>query len=214
VYHVLNHAVAKVDLFRSDADHVGFQKTLQDSIARLPMELFSYCVMTNHWHLVVRPTNDGDLSTFMHWLTLTHAQRWRASHNTVGYGPLYRGRFKAFAIEEDNHLLTVLRYVERNALRAKMVKKAQDWLWGSLHARLHGTAEERAILTEWPITEPTDWVKFVNMPQTAAEEAALKQSIHKSRPFGKPDWQMKTAKKLGLQSCFHTSGRPKKTDKR
>lgn len=209
VYHVLNRSVARIDLFKSQRDHEVFQKTLREAQARFSVELFAYCVMINHWHLVVRPHKNGELSAFMQWLTLTQVQRWRTSHNTVGFGPLYQGRFKAFAIEEDPHLVTVLRYVERNPLRAGIVNLAQDWRWSSLHARLFGTAEEKAILAEWPVETPTDWPAFVNEPQTAAEEETLRQSIHRSRPYGSPAWQDQTAKRLNLSSSLRRGGRPK-----
>jgi putative transposase len=81
--------------------------------------------MPNHWHLVLWPRKKGELSEFMRWLTVTHTQRWHASHRTSGTGPLYQGRFKSFPIEDDDHLLAVVRYVERNALRAKLVARAE-----------------------------------------------------------------------------------------
>jgi putative transposase len=211
VYHVLNRAVAKIDLFRTTKDHEAFQQTLRQAHARLPVDLLAYCVMSNHWHFVLRPKRDGDLSAFMQWLTLAHVQRWRTAHQSVGYGPLYQGRFKAFPVQRDSHLLTVLRYVERNPLRAQLVRHAQDWRWSSLHARLNGSDEERSILADWPIDRPSNWVQFVNKPQTEAEEHALELSIHRSRPFGDPDWQLRTAKRLGLISCFREPGRPRKS---
>ncbi len=210
---MLNRAVAQIDLFKSIKDHQAFQATLREANARLPVDVLGYCVMSNHWHLVLKPHKDGDLSSFMQWLTLAHAQRWRVAHNTVGFGPLYQGRFKAFAIEEDQHLLTVLRYVERNPLRANLVKKAEEYRWSSLHARLHGTPEEQAILAEWPVAMPKDWIDTVNSPQNAAEEEAMRVSIARSRPFGSPVWREQTAKKLGLLSCFREVGRPKKVAK-
>jgi putative transposase len=211
VYHVLNRAVARIDLFKSAKDHLAFQQTLREAHARLPVDVLSYCVMLNHWHLVLRPLKDGDLSAFMQWLTLAHAQRWRTAHHSIGYGPLYQGRFKAFPIQEDAHLLTVLRYVERNPLRARIVRRAQDWRWSSLHARLNDTGQERVTLADWPIDRPSNWVQFVNKPQTPAEERSLELSIHRSRPFGDTAWQVRTAKRLGLLSCFRAPGRPKGT---
>src|SRR5215211_1170850 len=118
IYHVLNRAVARIKIFRTEKDYLAFERTLEEANSRLPVDVLAYCVMPNHWHLVLRPGRDGELSEFMAWLTMTHAQRWRTSHQTVGYGPLYQGRFKSFPVEADGHLLTVLRYVERNPLRA------------------------------------------------------------------------------------------------
>jgi putative transposase len=213
IYHVLNRSVARISLFRSDKDFLAFEKTLLEALDRLAVEVLAYSIMPNHWHLVLRPHRDGDLSKFMQWLTLAHAQRWRTSHGTVGFGPLYQGRFKSFPIQCDDHLLVVLRYVERNALRAKLVSRAELWRWSSLYRRLSGTAQEREMLSKWPIDLPRNWIKLVNEPQTGAEEDAMRVSIYKSRPFGTPAWQRKVGKELGLVSCFRAVGRPKKTPK-
>jgi putative transposase len=208
VYHVLNRSVAGIKIFRRIGDYEAFEKTLIEAHQRLAVPILAYCIMPNHWHLVLRPERDGELSDFMYWLTLTHVQRWRASHNTIGFGPLYQGRFKSFAIQEDEHLLTVLRYVERNPVRANLIPKAQEWRWSSLFRRTCGTPDERALLSSWPVDGPPDWVGWVNAAQTAAEEEALQQSIYRSRPFGHPAWQRSTAARLGLSSCFRPEGRP------
>lgn len=78
------------------------------------MRLPAYCMMSNHRHLVLWPRHDGDLSRFMGWLTLPHTQRRHAHHRTVGHGHLYQGRYKSFVVEQNEHFLTVCRYVERN----------------------------------------------------------------------------------------------------
>ncbi len=207
---MLNRSVARIKLFRGVKDYQAFEKALVEAMERTPIALLGYCVMPNHWHLVLRPERDGDLSAFMQWLTLTHVQRWRTSHDTVGYGPLYQGRFKAFAIQEDGHLLTVLRYVERNPVRANLVDRAEDWRWSSLHRRVAGDERERSILAAWPVAMPEDWVERTNRPQTPAEEKAMKTSVNRSRPYGSAAWQMATAKQLHLESCFREPGRPKK----
>src|ERR1041385_1414085 len=129
VYHVLNRANGRLRLFKKEDDFLAFEKVLLSAWERVPIRILGWCVMPNHWHLVLWPAKDGQVTAFMRWLTLTHAQRWKHAHDAVGHGHLYQGRFKSFPIQEDGHLLTVLRYVERNPLRAGLVSSAQDWRW-------------------------------------------------------------------------------------
>uniref|UniRef100_UPI00196B28C2 transposase n=1 Tax=Aquisphaera insulae TaxID=2712864 RepID=UPI00196B28C2 len=93
------------------------------ALARYQMRLLAYCLMPNHFHLLVWPREAGDLSDFMRWLTMTHTQRWHAYHRTVGTGHLYQGRYKSFPVQSVEHFLTVCHYVERNALRAGLVER-------------------------------------------------------------------------------------------
>src|SRR5437016_13622122 len=123
--------------------------------------------MPNHWHLVLWPQRDGELSEFLRWLTVTHTQRWHAHRHTAGTGPLYQGRFKSFPIQADDHLLAVCRYVERNALRAGLVPRAEQWRWGSLWHRVHG--RDAGFLSAGPTALPARWVRHVNEPQSTAE---------------------------------------------
>ena len=183
-------------------------------MARTPLELFCYCLMRNHWHLVLRPAADGDLSDFLRWSSATHTQRWHAAHHTSGTGHLYLGRFKSFPVEADeHHFLAVCRYVERNALRAGLCRRAEEWRWCSLWRRAHGRAaggEAVPALAAWPVEEPVDWAALVNRPQSVKEEQALRTSIAKGRPFGSEHYQTWTAEALGLGSAFRDRGRPRK----
>jgi len=120
VYHVLNRANGRLRLFKKDEDFLAFEQVLLLAHKKVPIRILDWCLMGNHWHLVLWPEEDGELTAFMRWLTLTHAQRWKHAHDAVGHGHLYQGRFKSFPIEQDEHLLTVLRYVDRNAVRAKL----------------------------------------------------------------------------------------------
>jgi putative transposase len=211
IYHVFNRAAAKFKMFRTAKDKQAFEKALVEALARFPgVRLLGWCVMENHWHLVLWPTADGELARFMHWLTLAHASRWRASHRTIGWGPLYQGRYKSFVVQDDAHYLTVLRYVERNALRAGLVSRAERWRWGSLFARVSLDGQPELTLATGPVPLPRDWVELVNAPQTRDEEEALKMSIHRGRPFGDERWQRRMADRLGLESCFRRPGRPLK----
>src|SRR5713226_8406175 len=132
VYLVLNRAVARLPLFQKDGDFEAFERVLCEAQEGHPSRLLSYCIMPNHWHLVLWPRRDGELTAFLRWLTHTHTMRWHAHYHTSGTGHLYQGRFKSFPIERDEHFYRVVRYVERNALRANLVAKAEEWQWSSL----------------------------------------------------------------------------------
>ncbi len=115
IYHVLNRANARIPIFESDDDFEAFERILQEAVSRTGTELLAFCVLNNHWHLVVKPHEDGELSRFVGWLTLTHTQRWHAHRRHAGTGHLDQGRFKSFPVQDDDSFLTVCRYVERNA---------------------------------------------------------------------------------------------------
>jgi putative transposase len=206
-YHVLNRAVARKRIFRTAKDYEAFERVLGEARERLPLRVLAWCVMPNHWHLVLWPRGDGDLSEFMRWLSVTHTQRWHAAHQTSGTGSLYQGRFKSFPIREDDHLLTVMRYVERNALRANLVDAAEGWRWGSLWHRVHGAAE---LLDEAPVPLPRDWRRRVQVAETEADLAAVRHSVARGAPFGEALWQRKTAQRLHLESTLRARGRPRK----
>ena len=213
VYHVLNRAAGRITLFRNDADYLAFNRVLLDAHARHPLvEIFSYCTMPNHWHLVLRPKRDGDLTDFCRRLAHTHAMRWRVAHHTVGYGPLYQGRFKSFPVQCDHHLLTVLRYVERNARTANLCRRAQDWRWCSLAARADQRDPLRAILSDWPIERPRDWARTVDAPLTGKEFERLETSESRGRPFGDERWTHQTVGRLSLEHTVRPEGRPRKSN--
>src|SRR5450432_340962 len=138
--------------------------------------------MPNPWHFVLWPCADGELTAFVRWLTHTHTMRWHAHYHTTGTGHLYQGRFKSFPVEDDEeHLYAVLRYVERNARRANLVRSAEDWRWGSLWRRGQTAAQPTLTLEPWPVPLPADWPALVNTSQTAAEEEALRASVVRGR---------------------------------
>ena len=208
-YHVLNRAVARLPLFRKIADYEAFEAVLAEAMELHPTRLLAYCVMPNHWHMVLWPRKDGELTAFVRWLTHTHVMRWHTHHHTTGTGHLYQGRFKSFPIERDSHLLTVCRYVERNALRAKLVRRAEAWRYNSLWRRERGDEESRAILADWPVAMPRNWVEQVNRPQSKQELEALRTCVAKGSPYGSVDWSSRTAKRLDLDHTLRSRGRPR-----
>ena len=210
IYHVINRGVGRNDLFYSDADYLAFERVICETLQKRPMRILSYCLMKNHWHFVLWPENDGDLGRFMQRLTVTHVTRFQKNYNMVGFGHVYQGRFKSFPVETAEYFYQVNRYVERNALRANIVGRAEDWPYGSLWIREYGTKEDRAMLSAWPLRRPRHWTQYVNEAETDAELAALRRSCQRGSPYGSPDWIEKTAVTLGLESTLRSPGRPKK----
>lgn len=212
VFHVLNRGVGRMRLFRGDGDFEAFERAITKTLETRPMRILAYCLMPNHWHLVLWPQHAGDLGAFMQKLTITHVRNWQEHRRRVGYGHLYQGRYKSFPVEGDEHFYQVVRYVERNALRAKLVRRAEDWRFGSLWLRTRGSAEQRHILSRWPLPQPATWARHVNQPQSDAELVAIRRSVERGQPFGDDRWVEATAKRLGLDSTLRKRGRPKKQD--
>jgi putative transposase len=208
VYHVLNRAVGGGKIFDGNEDYLAFERVIERTYDIVPIRIVSYCLMPTHWHLILWPSEDDQLSRFMRLLTVTHTQRWHAHRHSAGTGPLYQGRFKSFPIQRDHHFLIACRYVERNSLRANLVKSAGQWPWCSL-ARRAGRQLPSWLMPvdRWPVKPPGNWTAQVNRAQTAAEAEAMETSIKRGRPLGDDRWQRRTAEKLALESTLRPRGR-------
>jgi len=210
VFHVLNRGVGRMRLFEKEADYFAFEQILEQTLNRRPMRVCTYCLMPNHWHMVLWPRHDGDLARFMQRLSITHVRRWQEYRQLVGTGHIYQGRYKSFPVQSDEHYLTACRYVERNALRANLVERAEHWRWSSLWRRRNGSAKARACLSAGPIDRPRNWLTCVNRAETNEELEALHLSVARGQPFGHPAWTQRTLTRLGLESTMTPPGRPRK----
>ncbi len=203
-YHVINRGNGRATVFHDDTDFAAFIELLDDARAHPPMRIAGFCLMPNHFHLVLWPRADGDLSRWMQRLLTAQVRRHHRRHGTEGR--LWQGRFKAFPIHKDAHLLTVLRYVEGNPVRARLVKRAEAWRWSSLAG--DGPAVEVPRRSPVPLAE--DWADHVNAALAADDLAALRNSVNRGAPFGGQRWVRRTATRLGLDSTLRPLGRPRK----
>lgn len=214
VYHVINRANARLQIFDTDKDYQAFEKVLLEARERTDMRVLAYCIMPNHWHFVLYPRKDGDLQNFTGWLTMTHTQRWHASHGTVGSGHLYQGRYKSFLVQTNEYFMQLCRYVEQNPLKAGLVKQAQDWRWSSLWRREHGNKEQKKLLAPWPVeNDNTSYLNWANTLQSKEDIEMVETCIARSRPLGNRIWIDKTTQRFNLESTFHPRGRPPKQEK-
>ena len=209
VYHVLNRGVGRRMLFDKGGDFLAFEKVIEETLRTCRMRICAFCILSNHWHAVVWPESDGDLSAFMQQITNMHVKRWKEHRHEVGYGHLYQGRYKCFPVETAGYFYQVVRYVERNARAPNLVARAEDWLWSSLR-RAERDDPAFPILSDWPLPRPSDWLQIVNQPQSEAELDALRRAVRRGCPFGTAVWTAETAKQLKIDSTLHPLGRPRK----
>ena len=199
IFHVMNRGAKRAALFETSDDYDAFLRILEKAVQRLDVALFSYCLMRNHWHLLLSPRTDGALSRFMHWVTTTHARRWQLLRQLDGQGAVYQGRFKAVPVCDDEHFLWVCRYVERNPLRAGLVTSAADWRWSSLGQRLR--EETAPQLSTWPMAVPADWVERVDRAQTTGELDAVRRAIRNDQPIGGDEWCRAVLRRMGIDEA-------------
>jgi putative transposase len=203
-YHVISRGNNRARVFSGSADYRAFFELVETAQNRIPLSFLAACLMPNHFHFVLMPRESGDLGRWMQWLLTAHVHRHHQREGTSGR--LWQGRFKAFPIQRDEHLLTVMRYVERNALRAGLVEDARSWPWGSLAWRSGGRLAR--LLAPSPVSLPANWAEWVNAPQTPVELDQLRACVNRQRPYGSDDWVNRTAAEFGLESSLHPVGRP------
>ncbi|HTH93030.1 MAG TPA: transposase [Candidatus Paceibacterota bacterium] len=158
-YHVLNRVNARVKILFTDKEYLMLEKILCEAKSRFNMRIIAYCLMPNHFHLILYPLKDGDMQKFMHWITFMHAQLWHKEHGTTGTGHLYQGRYKSFLIKDSRHLMAELVYVERNPVRAKLVDKAIHWRFSSAR---HRFGSKNKLITDIPIEFPENYKDLLN----------------------------------------------------
>jgi putative transposase len=204
-YHVINRGNGRAAVFHKQSDYLRFTEMMGESCERLPMRVAGWCLMPNHFHLVLWPHDDGDLSRWMQWLMTCHVRRYHRHYH--GSGHVWQGRFKAFPIQKDGHYLTVLRYVEHNPLRAGLVDRAEHWRWSSLSAWKN--RKDYPFLTDGPVERPGHWLRRVNQILPAAQLDAIRNSVNRGAPFGDKTWLKNIVAKLGLQFAVNPRGRPR-----
>lgn len=205
-YHVINRGNGGATVFHKPQDYEAFAELIGRAVRRSPMRVLAFCVMPNHFHLVLWPLGDGDLGRWMQWLMTSHVRRYHRHYGTSGH--VWQGRFKAFPIQDDNHLLTVMRYVERNPVRANLSSRAQNWRWSSCFHR-EGVRSDH-FLSTGPIDLPPDWLLIVNQDESQANLEDVRRCVNKGRPFGDRGWVERIARRLHLDSTLRSQGRPRK----
>lgn len=205
IFHVINRGVRRLSLFGHDEDYRLWLRCFAEAHARSPVDVFAFCLMPNHFHLVVRPTEDGQLSEFMRLGTVTHSIRWHCRNGSLGTGSVYQGRFKAFPIQTNRYFYNACSYVEANPIRASLVGLAEEWPWSSLYARCRNC--HVLPLATWPILQPADWLNHVNRSQEDIDR--IRHALQTGSPLGEAAWSRATSHALSLPTGMRGRGRPR-----
>jgi len=206
VYHILNRGNGKQQVFHRNQDYEAFTNLMREVKDRYPVKVFAYCLMPNHFHMILMPVHAEKLSKWMQWLMTSHVRYHHRHYKTSGH--IWQGRFKSFIIQKDNYLLTALRYVEGNPVRAGLVSSARNWLWSS-HVERIGI-EFHQIVDKIPIELPQKWGRYVDEPLTDKELEKLHRSVNRQSPFGDTEWQGQVCRSFGLEHTIRPRGRPRK----
>jgi putative transposase len=206
IYHVLNRGVAGATVFHEASDFEAFLGMMNEASIRVRLGIVGYCLMPNHFHLMLKPRGDLDISRWMHWLLTTHAGRVRRGHGARGR--IWQGRFRSFPIEPGAAMLTVLHYVEQNPVRALLVDRSENWSWSSLRWRAAAGLGPVPLVMDagacgW------EWVAQVSRRLPADEEARIRECVRRDRPYGTDSWVLATARAMGLESTLRNRGRPR-----
>lgn len=210
IYHVINRANGRLEIFNTDEDYQLFEQILFETKMIFDMRILAYELMPNHFHLVLYPKQSGDLGLFMHRLSNAHTRKVHARTNTNGSGHLYQGRYKSFLIDRENYLLAVIKYVERNAVRAKLVRLCEDWQWGSAWRRIHGTIQQKKLLDQISFNLPDNYKNWINLKEEDDSLNLIRTSLNKGVPYGRGQWVDNMVLKYHLESTLKSPGRPKK----
>lgn len=184
-YHVVNRGNDRKTIFHQQAEYAAFMGMLAAKARTFDVHVYGYCLMPNHFHLLVEPLVEDALSEFMQRLTCGYACYFRRVTDTVGYGHVVQRRFWSCPAQDETAFLSILRYIEANPVRAACVPTADLWPWSSFTERRSGG---RRILTPLPVMLPDEWPLLVNAPQPAEVLEQIRKDLVPSpgRPRKEP----------------------------
>jgi REP-associated tyrosine transposase len=208
IQHVLSRGNDRKKIFLKREDYWAFLRLMAEAQLRIPLLILAYCLMPNHFHIVVLAHSDVAVSEYMHWLLTTHVRRYHHHYGTTGTGHIYQSRFRNFFVQPGVHLINVLRYVEANAVRASLVRRAEDWTWSSLKSTC---PDARPTLSVPPTERPADWLDYVNGAISLEELYSVRRSVIHGAPYGDAEWVTGITQEYGLESTIRRPG-PRKVE--
>ncbi|QEM69719.1 transposase [Geobacter sp. FeAm09] len=204
-YHVINRGNGRQQVFHKEGDYSAFLDVLLGARQKYSVKVLAWCLMPNHFHLLVQPEEATQLNKWMQWVMTTHVRRYHKHYGTSGH--LWQGRYKSFIVQGNEHLLTIARYIEGNPVRAMLSPTAAQWAWSSHQVRNTDSKELQPDRLPFPL--PEDWSTFVDTPLTDTEIEKVRNSVNRQASFGHENWINEICVRLGLESTLRRRGWPK-----
>jgi len=208
IYHVINRGNGGQTVFHENKDYQAFV----DIVKKAKRVLELNCWLLSHagsFHIIVLPARAEQLSKWMQWIMTSYVRRYHRDYGTNGH--LWQGRFKSFIVQQDEHLIRLMRYVEGNPVRAGVVNTSKEWYWSS-HRETLGK-RLRTVIDEIPIELPKAWESCVHTMLTENELKRIRESVNRQSPYGTTIWVTTLCRELGIESTIRPRGRPKKAAK-
>src|SRR5208337_4638176 len=183
-HHITQRGTNRTTIFLSDDDRMLFLSALNRWSERKGTRIWAYCLMDNHFHLLLEPMDNDGLAKCLHGVTLRYAQYFNRKYGRTGR--LWENRYFSCPVDKDTYLWAVVRYIERNPARAKMVNRAEDWKWSSARTHATGIPDKTIRLFDWLDTSQRfDYAKFLNEEDN---DERIRKATSTGRPYGGLDF--------------------------
>ena len=205
-HHITQRGNRQDDVFFSDADKDYYLKLLKQYAQEHEVEVLAYCLMTNHIHLILKPSTENGLQKVLKPLHMRYSQYINKKKNWSGH--LWQGRYFSSALDEQ-YTYHAFRYVENNPVRAKMVSSAVDYRYSS--AAYHCGLVENTLISDYDIgVHQTQYLEYLDQALDQNHVDILRRNVNKGLPCGSDDFVTNLGKILGRDLSYKHIGRPKK----
>ncbi|PHR53871.1 MAG: transposase [Arcobacter sp.] len=207
IYHIINRGNRREKIFHDEYDFTKILELFSKAKDRFRIKIYAYCLMDNHYHLVLYTEYGKSLSECMQWIGTSYVRYYNKRYKTSGH--LWQGRYKSFIVQKESYFISLIKYVEANPLRANIVKDASEYKYSSLIQR---DRKEQNLLDALPVEIPSNWIDFVNDVEKESDIEIIRNSINRQAPLGEQGWQEIMCERYGIESSIRARGRPKKDD--
>jgi putative transposase len=209
-HHVTQRGNYRQTVFTAADDYAQYLELLAQYAPQCGLEIWAYCLMPNHVHLVCVPQQQDSLAHTLHTVHMKYARYFNKKRNIVGH--LWQGRFFSCALDE-RHLYAAVRYVEQNPIRSGLISAPDDYLWSS--AKAHIAGDKNPVLSGncFLLETVSDWRQYLGEGLGKEDEIAVIKATLTGRPCGGEDFTKDVEARLGRLLTPQQRGRPRKIDK-